>query len=639
MILIGIDFETRSEVDLVTSGAKKYFHGEEADIVMLSYKIHEGLGKLGQWYPGDPLPDFIKNPKHYKFYAFNALFEYRAWNIIGALKYGFKPIKLNQMIDVMAICGRFSYPQALEKVGTILNLKVQKDKRGKELIKRICCPPFQYTPTEMKEFKEYGLTDVVTMSEMLNALPATQLSQKEQKIWELTQIINLRGIPVDVEAAKQIYKLTEIYKEEQSQRLPELTDGNVTKPTQAQRIVRWAKRQGYNLPNLQAKTVDDALEDPALPKKVKEVLQLRKDLGKSSTAKYKKLIEQEYNGRIYDNLRYYAAGPGRWGGMGFQIHNLARSKVKDAQPIIDKFMDLSIIEENPVQAAKDVVRGMIKAPEGKMICAADYSSIENRTLPWFAGDEDTLELFRNGLDQYVDMASSLYGIPYDEVDDDQRAFGKMLVLGCGYGLGWKGFMKNAANQGVILTPSESQDCVSGYRERYNKVVKFWYACKDAAIAAITNPGEKIYAGETKKVYYLLVKDKNGNIWLQCMLPSGRAIYYNSPMLQEGEYGVEVSAMGIDSYTKKWTRLRIIPGRFVENIVQGFCRDLLAEGKLNLDKEGYYIIGSIHDEVIAELPKSFDNLPLYCELMCKMPSWANGLPMKAKGAIVKRYRKI
>ena len=111
----------------------------------------------------------------------------------------------------------------------------------------------------MAEFKEYGLDDVNTMYEMTKALPASQLSKSEQEIWELTQIINLRGLPVDVEAAKAIYKLTEVYKDEQSQRLPDLTGGNVTKPTQAIRIKRWLHRQGVKIPNLQAKTVEDWL--------------------------------------------------------------------------------------------------------------------------------------------------------------------------------------------------------------------------------------------------------------------------------------------------------------------------------------------------------------------------------------------
>jgi DNA polymerase len=338
-----------------------------------------------------------------------------------------------------------------------LSLLLKKDKRGKFLIKKICTPPFNYTHSEFFEFIQYGKDDVNTMHEMIDALPATKLSAKEQKIWELTQKINLRGLPVDIKAVKQIYKVTEAYKEDQNTLLPELTNGNVTKATQTQRITRWLRRKGVTTPNLQAKTVVSLLERLDLPEDCRLVLQLRQDLGKSSTAKYLKIMHQEHNGRIYDNLRYCGAEKtGRWGGMGFQIHNLPRSKVKDAQPIIDRFYDLTIIEDNPVAAAKDIVRGMICARDGYLIVAADYSSIENRGLAWIAGDEYTLNLFRKGLDQYIDMAVSIFNVPYADIDDGQRQFGKMLILGCGYGLGGKGFQTNAADWGVYLDLEESE---------------------------------------------------------------------------------------------------------------------------------------------------------------------------------------
>ena len=108
------------------------------------------------------------------------------------------------------------------------------------------------------------------------------------------------------------------------------------------------------------------------------------------------------------------------------------------------------------------------------------------------------------------------------------------------------------------------------------------------------------------------------------------------------YGLEVTAMGINPYTKKWQRLKIIPGRFVENIVQGMSRDIIAEGKLNLDAAGYKIIGSVHDEVILEVDKDQDLAALQWDvdqLMCDMPQWANGLPLETEGMIEKRYRKM
>ena len=633
MSLIGIDFETRSEVDLKKYGRKKYLAGKEADIICMAYKIDDEPTQL--WVPGDPLPSFVMTPEHHKLVAFNAQFDIDVWNTLGP-KYRFPSTYLSQWIDVMALCGRFTYHQSLAQAGEDLELKVKKNPRGKALIKLICTPPFSYSHVDLMEFYQYCKDDVNSMYEMLNALPASKLSDSEQKIWELTAKINNRGLPVDIDAAKVIYKLTEIYKEDMNELLPGLTEKKVTKATQGKRIVDWLRSKGVITPNLQAATVEKLLKRLDLPDDVTTVLQLRQELGRSSTAKYLKIKELEHKQRIHDNLRYYGAGTGRWAGLGFQLHNLPRSKVKNAYPIIQKFFDLSIIEENPINAAKSIIRGMICAPKGKRICAVDYKGIENRGLAWVAKDEFTLDLFRNDLDQYIDMAAFLLKVPYEEVNDQQRYMGKQLVLGCGYGLGWRGFLKYMEGSGTPVTHTVAQEAVNAWRARYQKVVKLWYACKDAAINAISNPGIPFIVSNC---VFKLVHDRNKTPWLQLTLPSGRNLYYNKPEIQEGKFGLEASAMGINPYSKKWQRLSIIPGRFVENIVQALSRDVLAQGKLNLDATGYDIIGSVHDEVLIEVDKDNDCLHEVSLLMCAMPKWADGLPLTTEGMIEKRYRKM
>ena len=635
MSLIGIDFETRSEIDIIKHGRKKYLAGKDADIICMGYKIDDQPTEL--WKPGIILPDFIGTREYlnHKFYAFNAQFDMAVWNTLGS-KYNFPIIYHHMRIDVMALCGRFTYHQSLEKAGEDLELKVKKNPRGKALIKKICIPPYEYTHIDLMEFYAYCKDDVNSMYEMLNALPASKLSDEEQKIWELTVKINNRGLPIDINAAKQIYHVTECYKEDQNELLPELTEGIVTKATQSIRITKWLRSKKVPTPNLQAATVEKLLKRLDLTDDVRTVLELRQELGRSSTAKYLKLKELEHHGRIYDNLRYYGANTGRWAGMGFQMHNLPRSKVKDADSIIDKFYDLSIIEDNPINAAKSIIRGMICAPKGKIICAVDYVGIENRGLAWVAQDEKTLQLFRDGLSQYKDMAAFLFKIPYNTEDEDQYYTSKQLVLGCGYGLGWKGFMGYMEGYGTPITEELAQFGVNGWRTKYNKVVKLWYACKNAAINAISNRNSIFTVSNCKFKY---VFDRNTTPWLQLTLPSGRNLYYNNPLIEEDAFGLGVTAMGINPYSKKWQRLKIIPGRFVENIVQALSRDILAQGKLNLDAAGYDIIGSIHDEILLEVNEDHDCLTEVNWLMCNIPEWAKGLPLETEGMIEKRYRKM
>jgi DNA polymerase len=634
MELVIVDFETRSPDDITTAGSTKYLSHRDSDIVCMGYKIGDGETQI--WIPGHDLPYCVQNPDEFRWVAHNAQFDFQVWDIIGILQYDFPENPIDNWIDTMAICGRFTYPQALEKAGTALNLNVQKNPRGKYLIKRICCPPFEFTHTELFEFYEYCKDDVRTTYELLHALPASMLSDEEHYYWKLTCKINFTGLPIDIKAAKQIYKLTEIYKQEQNTLLPALTNGLVTKATQHLRITQWLRNKGVHTANLQAATVDKLLERVDLDDDVRTVLTLRKELGRSSTAKYLRIIEQEFGGRIYMNERYYGSNTGRWAGQGFQVKNLPRSKVKDAQPIIDAFMDMSIIEGDPIEAAKSIIRGMICAPKGKRIAAADYTSIENRLVAWVTEDHRTLQLFFDGLDQYIDMAVDLYRKPYDDINDEERYYGKVVVLGCGYGLGGKGFQGTAESFGILLEEEDAQAAVNTYRNKYPEVPKMWYACKNAAVAAVRAPGQPF---QVKKVVYKVVRDRNKTIWLQCRLPSGRNLYYNQPSLYEDDFGVGVKAWGINPYTKQWMSMKILPGRFFENIVQALARDILASGMRNLDQAGYMMIGTVHDEIILEVPKNEDCLSDICHLMCKLPSWAKGLPLGAEGIIEKRYRKM
>ena len=641
MSLIGIDFETKSEVDLIKHGRTKYLAGKEADIICMGYKIDDEPSQL--WKPGEQLPEFMSSLGTHKLYAFNAQFDLAVWNTLG-MKYNFPASPIEQWIDVMAICGRFTYHQSLAQAGEDLKLKVKKNPRGKALIKLICTPPFTYTHLDLMELYDYCKRDVDSMYEMLSALPASKLSEEEQRHWERTVRKNNRGLPIDIKSAKQIYKVTEVYKEEQNRLLPSLTKGEITKATQSIRITKWLRFKGIVAPNLQADTVVKLLKRVDLSDDVRTVLELRQELGRSSTAKYLRIIELEHNGRIHDNIRYYGANTGRDSGMGFQLYNLPRSKVgteseTEANELIKSFFDLSVIEKGPVNVAKSLVRAMIKAPKGKLICAVDYTGIENRGLVWLAQDEKTLQLFLTGLDQYIDMAVDLYRIPYDDINSQQRYFGKQLVLGCGYGLGAKGFIGYAEKNDLLITDEESQRAVEAYRTKYYKVVKLWYTCKNAAINAITHPG---VAFKASYATYKVIFDRNKTRWLQLTLPSGRNMYYNKPLIREGKFGPEPSAFGINPYTKKWMRLSIIPGRLVENIVQAMSRDILFDGEEKLEKAGYTIIGSVYDEIILEVPADCDRektLKDVYKIICEGPQWAKGLPLKAEGFIEQRYRKM
>jgi DNA polymerase bacteriophage-type len=387
------------------------------------------------------------------------------------------------------------------------------------------------------------------------------------------------------------------------------------------------------------------------------ILELRQILGKSSSAKFAKLALMEWHGRIYNNLQYYRAGTGRWGGRGFQPQNLPRLQLKDALKIKEKLSLSELLElqeevinnfinMDPIDGAlnisKSLIRGMIKASPGNSLIVRDYSSIENRLLHWYAGDEDTLDKFRSpDYDQYVDMAAFLFNKDEAAIGkkSHERQVGKVIILGCGFIMGKDRFLAECEKYGIEMDDSGAHMAVTAYRAKYPLVKKMWYRLYDAVKAAIIQPGMSF---KCHKCVFKVVKDRKGTRWLSITLASGRAMYYMEPYLAEGKFGITVRHKGQHPKTHQWTDVPLSITRVVENIIQGTARDVMAEGILNIRRElpEVKLVCTVHDEGIGECDSV--NAEYYAdkfeELMCRMPSWADGLPLHAAGYVAQRYRK-
>ena len=651
MTTIIVDFETYSPVDLTVHGAVNYLSHPDAAIDIMCYKEYPN-GETQHWLPGTETPAIFDSID--TIYAHNALFDYRVWHMLSP----FRSIALRNWRDSMALCGRFSIPQSLDKAGVALKLDIKKNPRGRYLMSKIACPTADgrrpeigrdYTFEEFEEYKEYCRDDIRATECLLQALPQDSLSDNEQDLWVLTQEMNMRGLPVDIESVKAIARYVEVYIEEQMVILPEITNGMVSKPTQVKRIKDWCETVGFPIENTTAETVENLINQDDLPSNVRTVLELRQELGKSSTAKLKKIMELEHEKVVHDNLRYFGAGPGRWSGQGFQVHNLPRATIKNVEETIQQFKDIGEIE-NPVHAAKALIRGMIKAPEGKSLIVSDYSAIECVLLHWLAEDEDTMHLIRNGGSQYVDMAASLYKIPYDEIYygheakdkyySGLRQMGKVIILGCGYGMGHVKFAATAKSQfKLTVSANEARDAVYSYRKKYFKVKQMWNSYAVMCKQAVQYPGTAFMANGC---VFKVNKEKK---LLMITLPSKRSIFYMNPRVGEGMYGEVVVHDGTDPVTKQWGPKELIPGRITENIVQGLARDVMALGMQNVIREmpEVDLIGTVHDEAIGLIDDEWINdftQTRFNDLLCSvtMDNWTETIPLTAEGYIAKRYKK-
>ena len=637
-MIFSIDFETRSKANLPDVGLDIYANDPTTEVLCIAFgtapenvqvfKPDRGFGLLR-------LLNHVRNGG--KIQAWNAMFEYAIWNCVCVPRYGWPALKLEQCIDTMAVAAANNIPQSLDDAGAFMDAKYQKDPIGKRLIQKLCKPNskggFNDDPELMAQLFDYCAQDVRT--EMALGAVLRPLEDVEQAVWTLTQRINTRGVPVDPRELQNAVLAVNRAQDTIDRECLELTG---CKPSERAKLLAWLNEQGAGLDDLTAETVSKMLQC-SIHTRVKKALELRQDGSQTSVAKYAKMLEVQREGRIRNTLVYHGASTGRWASRGgLNLQNIARPTLSDEEieRCIPRVFDQAT---GSMGELSSLVRSGIKAPSGKTFVDVDFSSIENRVGVWLANQNDKVEMFRKGLDEYKMFASqSLYRVPYEEVTKDQRQVAKSAVLGAMFGQGAKGLVRYAEGMGVKLDEPQAKSAVDNYRTSYAKVKELWGMCESASIQAVENPGSPFAAGGK-----IILKCAKGALWMR--LPSGRLICWQRPELELlatpwGSEKLGVTVHSQNTFTRQWTRNAIIGSSIFQSAVQGAARDFLAVAMLNLDKAGYEVINSVHDEVLllVEEQNGESAMADVVKIMTTPPSWAPDFPLAAEGWHGKRYRK-
>jgi DNA polymerase bacteriophage-type len=644
-MIYSIDFETRSHANLPDVGLDIYANDPTTEVLCVAYGTNPGDVAVYNAPKPDPttvlaFSKFLAHVKNGgKIQAWNAMFEYAIWNCVCVPKYGWPPLKLEQCIDTMAIAAANNVPQSLDDAGNFMNSEHKKDAVGKRLIMKLSKPSikgvFNEDPELLKQLFEYCAQDVRT--EMAIGSVLRPLSDVEQEVWTLTQRINLRGVPVDPRELQNAVLACEKAQSEIDRESLQLTG---CKPSERAKLLEWINQKIPHapMPDLTAETVSKMLQCNIFPV-IKRALELRQEGSQTSVAKYAKMMEIQREGRIRNTLVYHGASTGRWASRGgLNLQNIARPTLADAEieRAIPRVFDGGL---GSMSELSSLVRSAISAPPGQTFVDVDFSSIENRVGVWLAGQRDKVELFRKGLDEYKVFASeSLYRVPYEEVTKDMRQVSKSAVLGAMFGQGAKGLVKYAEGMGVKLSEGQAKNAVDSYRMSYTLVKALWAQCEGAAIQAVENPGNPFRAGNK-----LILKCAKNALWMQ--LPSGRLICWQRPELELvttpwGQQKLGVTVHSQNTFTRQWSRNQIIGSSIFQSAVQGTARDCLAFAMLNLEKAGYEVINSIHDEVLllVEEQNGESAMEDVIRIMVTPPPWAPDFPLAAEGWYGKRYRK-
>ncbi len=649
---IYLDFETRSEVDIWKVGAWNYSVHPSTEILCMALAMGEGFVNIYEGNLANTQPHMLLKymDNTWVFHAHYSMFENYIWHNILVKRYGWPVIPLRQWRCTAALAAAHALPRALDKAALALDLSEKKDMEGKRTMLKMCKPrkatknnkaKWHGGEEDFQKLYDYCINDVEVERAIENKLP--QLSQHELEVWRLDQIINTRGIQVDVEAVDAALYLIEKYTTECNEEIKKITGGYLEKVSQRTRVLTWLKRQGVEMKSYTKDAVVEALRK-YMPPHIKRVLEIRQQTGRTSTAKYEAIKNATTeNSRVKDMFVYHGASTGRWAGKIVQLHNLPRGSIKDTETCIEvmKTRDLELFKflySNPMEAFSSCVRGMFIAAPGKDLLVADFASIEARVLAWVAGEEKALEYFRKKEDSYVKMAEHIFKT--DEVSSNMRFVGKQAVLGCGYGMGAKRFRETCAALGQKVSEELAKTAVDTFRLRNRNITELWRKTEEAALDAVRY-GKEFFS--YNKINAAKVHWKKEKDFLYCTLPSGRKLAYQHPKIERvekfGRTVDQLTFMGI-GLNKQWIRQSTWGGTLVENIIQAISRDLLVDAMLRCEKAGYKVVLHVHDEIVAEVDKRFSILMLdnFLNSITTLPKWAEGCPVEAEGWRGKRYKK-
>lgn len=653
--VMGVDIETYSSVDLAGSGVYAYTEAPDFDILLIGYKFDDEaevhvIDTLAVDRDFDPElyefrealtdPDIIKT-------AFNANFERTC-----LAKWTGAAMPPEEWRCTMIKALTLGLPGNLADVGIAMGLPEEKlkDPQGKALIQFFSkpCKPTRtngqrtrnlpaHDPAKWKLFIEYNRQDVVTEQEILRQLDIYKTPESEQQLWALDQHMNDNGVKLDIPMVEKIVEYDTQRRQELQEEAKVLT--GLANPNSLAQLKKWLSKQGVTMTSVTKDTIAATLQTD-IPDSVRRMLEIRTALGKTSVAKYSTMLTavcQDH--RLRGILQFYGANrSGRWAGRLVQTHNLAKNSLPDLDlarelAAAGDFDMLATLFGETAFVFSELIRTAFIPSDGCRFVVSDFAAIEARVLAWIAGEEWTLEAFRQGKDIYCETASMMYRVPVEKHGQNShlRQKGKVAVLACGY-QGGVGAMKRM-DKGGSIPEDELQSVVDQWREANPKVVKLWRTCELAAKTAIQEHRTVRLAHGIAFSYI------NRNLFIQ--LPSGRKLCYWDTRLKQDDYTgrLSITYMGVNQETKQWGETETYGGKLVENIVQATARDCLAVAMTRVSALGYKIVMHVHDEMIVDVPNTDTEAPGRINAIMAQPiDWAEGLPLKGDTYETPFYKK-
>lgn len=656
---LSIDLETYSSVPIGKAGAYKYVQSPDFEILLFAYSLDGGPSQIVDLAQGEILPDWlykaVLDPEYIK-HAYNAAFE---WYCLSKF-YG-QLLPVDQWRDTMLhglYCG---YTAGLDATGKALGLPADKQKlsTGKALIRYFCvpCTPTQsnggrrrnlpkHDPDKWELFKTYCKGDVTAEVEIDRRLSNFPVPEQVEKQWQTDLLINARGVAVDMGMVQGALYIGNTTREKLMGEASGIT--GLENPNSIQQLTGWLEKRVQDpVTDLRKETVSTMLENGTVEGEAARMLEIRQELGKTSTKKYD-AIEAAVcsDGRVRGLLQFYGANrTGRWAGRLVQVQNLPRTYIGQLpmarEAVRNKQTDkLRLLYGSVPDTLSQLIRTSFVASPGNKLVDADFSAIEARVISWLAGEQWRLEVFRTHGKIYEASASQMFGVPLEKIKKGNpeyalRQKGKVAELALGY-QGSSGALVAMGALKMGIPEDDLPDIVSRWRDSNKRIVDLWYSLESAAVSVIQTGAP---AGVRNLILMREIDPTNGLDFLTITLPSKRKLYYAKPRLTVNEWNKpSIIYYGSNQTTKQWTELETYGGKLVENVVQAIARDCLAVAIEHLEAAGFPVVFHIHDEVVIDIPQEKADLDEVVKLMTLPIPWAPDLPLNADGWVGDFFKK-
>jgi len=608
---IFIDLETKS-CESIENGPTRYFADPDADWLICAVIDPTGKKSIQTNYDGgQKIPLKILNHSG-PFVAHNWFFE---WSFFNQFYPGTRAADWRNWMCTAALARWFGIcaPRAkLEDVAEAFGM--EKMPEGKGLIAKYCIPQKDGTfrtcedAGDARTFEKYCLHDAV-----LSKAIFTKLTNKGFNVDEFraAQAIDVRGVPVDVKAARFLLDRKEADKKNAvtlAEKIAGRTAGGALVLSASEAFCTYMKKAfNIDLPDARAGTLE-AIDFTAHPKEkeIENVLYIRKLLTARAGDKAEAILNRAHNGRVRNATIFHAAGTGRFQSWGVNFFNFSRQKVDNWEK-----------EKNtaPVPALQ---RGIICAPKGKMLIESDWRGIENYLSLYYAGDKEQLARIEAGESPYLIFGEKMYGEKVTKADP-RYPFMKMSVLGFGYGAGAKKFsMINRIDERTATQLHE------GWKKVNAPIVRMWYNFSNAFIgAAVRREG-----GEAHGFQFIPLGDGND---VKIILHDGHVLYYR----------------GLEIHHDERNRVQILRdkkvmhgGLLTENLMQATCARLLYRALAACERAGLETVLHVYDSILIEAPTKAAKRAAATlrDIMCDPPPWGPDMRLAVDQHIGKRWTK-